>query len=282
MKLLKIRFKALSPLHIGYGHKFGIINRTRYYITARNIWGAFIANMTKMSAAAYSHEAYSNTGNVINEKLRFTNFYPVISNDVRIPCYKDDGIYYGELSQYEFESKVIDSYISTAINYKTGSAEDGSLHEIEFMRNKVGNEDLMFEGYLIDKDNSISGNNGNYDYNGLTLNEIITYVKVGGERKCGFGRLTLVDIQEDNGLWGLQVVNGKITLLKDKQSPFDIPIKELNNFIGNIEPIIGREWCGESGAGRKITTANINISPGSKITEDFEISLENLFPCPNI
>ncbi len=282
MKLLKISFKALSPLHIGYGHELGIINLTRYYIPAKNIWGVFTANLTKIKAATYSPRSYSDTGKEINKNLRFTNFYPVISGDVCIPCYKDDGFYYGNLTQYEFESKVINSYISTAINYKTGSAEDGSLHEIEFMSNKVDGEDLMFEGYLLDKDASISKNNESYNYNELNLNEIIKYIEVGGERKYGYGRLTLEGINEDSALWEYGIYNGEIILNKEKQPyPFAIPITDVMDFIGDIEPVIERNWCEDSGSGRKISGGRVYISPGSKNTKGLKISIENLFQCPN-
>jgi len=38
-QLFQVTYELHSPLHIGY-HKIGNLQRTRYYIPARNLWAA--------------------------------------------------------------------------------------------------------------------------------------------------------------------------------------------------------------------------------------------------
>ncbi|MFH1562136.1 MAG: hypothetical protein ABIF11_01770 [Nitrospirota bacterium] len=288
MKIYKIQFKALSPLHIGYGRKIGIINQTRYYIMGKNMWGALTAQLARRIMNNYSKEIYEEAGKFVRENLIFTNFYPVINNQVCLPQFRPKGIFYGDYSEgqdayskYEFESLILDSYTSTALQMK--SAEEGSLHEIEFLKNRVNGQDVLFEGYLLAK-GEISSDGQNIVYAGEphSISEVLKNIEVGGERKYGFGRLELnngIGNGSDTSLWGFSIENEQINIPAESCSPFHVRIENPFRFIGDIEPLVGKEWENEKGAdkagtGQKVLHHAVCLIPGSQIKENIKLKIE--------
>ncbi|MDL1956935.1 MAG: hypothetical protein LWW95_07820 [Candidatus Desulfofervidus auxilii] len=287
MNVYRIRYKAISPIHIGFGKRLGIINQTRYFIPATNIWGAISANLAQRNMEIikdYSLINYQEAQKFIEKNFFITNFYPVIENQVCLPKFKKEGFYYGQYPKYEFESLILDSYTSTALQMKT--AEEGSLHEIEFLKNKVKGKDLEFEGYIGIKNDKIKEEHGNvkilYNKNLFFLKEIIKNISVGGERKYGFGRLSLSSQypQQVGDIWKFQIEEDKIIIGENKTTPFYINI--INNFnkkfIGDIEPIVGRLWIddalsGRVGSGQKVGKYGLCIVPGSLVLEEIKIKL---------
>ena len=236
MRLICLKYKALSPLHIGYGRRLGIINQTRYFIPGINIWAGLSVNLVQKLMRTYNSEVYVKAGNFIKENFLITNFYPVIDNSVCLPQFKKEGFYYGPYSKYEFESIVLDSYTSTALQMKT--AEEGSLHEIEFLKNKIKVEniylDLQFEGYIGIKNDQVLQEDLklHYEDRSFPLLEIVKDISIGGERKYGFGRLTLSENpQKTEKFWEeFKIEGSKITIDKDKATPFYIKITNLSIF----------------------------------------------------
>ena len=286
MNVYRIRYKAILPIHIGSGRKLGIINQTRYFIPATNIWGAISANLAQKDmeiTTNYSLKRYQEAGDFIKNNLIITNFYPVIENQVCLPKFKEEGFYYGQYSKYEFESLILDSYTSTALQMKT--AEEGSLHEIEFLKNKVKGKDLEFEGYIGIKNDKIKEEHGDvkilYNENAFFLKEIIENISVGGERKYGFGRLSLSSQypQQVEDIWKFQIEENKIIIGENKTTPFYINITNFNKkFIGDIEPIVGRLWIddalsGRAGSGQEVSKYGLCVVPSSLILEKIKIEL---------
>jgi len=287
MNVYRIRYKAILPIHIGSGRKLGIINQTRYFIPATNIWGAISANLAQKDmeiTTNYSLKPYQEARDFIKNNLIITNFYPVIENQVCLPKFKEEGFYYGQYPKYEFESLILDSYTSTALQMKT--AEEGSLHEIEFLKNKVKGKDLEFEGYIGIKNDKIKEEQGDvkilYNENAFFLKEIIENISVGGERKYGFGRLSLSSQypQQVEDIWKFQIEENKIIIGENKTTPFYINITNNFNkkFIGDIEPIVGRLWIddalsGRAGSGQEVSKYGLCVVPSSLILEKIKIEL---------
>ncbi len=48
----------------------------------------------------------------------------------------------------------------------------------------------------------------------------------------------------------------------------------IKNISGDLEPLVGREWCKKGGAGRYITHAEICYVPGTEITLSQPIELK--------
>ncbi len=137
---------------------------------------------------------------------------------------------------------------------------------------------------------------------------------LGGDRSRGFGRVSLwkwdqpkepktlfydqIEINQDNGLklenwtWGwdeeVTVTFGKgdkqishallPMLVKNKNNAIGIDLSKvcINNFSGDMEPIVGREWSAEKGAGqKKINATEFNIVSGSTfMVEPITLSID--------
>jgi len=305
----KVYLEAKAPIHIGYGAKLGIVDRTRYYIPAKNVWGALTNLIAKSIMRSYNPKIYQEIGKSLNENIKFSYFYLAEYKktgekleilQVFAPCYTEDGLKFGvsknkeKISLEKFEQRFISSFVSTAIDKASKSAEEGSLHEIEFIRDKIENDTgvkpIVFVGYFFVRDErlkirveaeevEISFANS-IEANGVELNEIW----VGGERNYGFGRtkILLEKLSEeevdlfDSGMivdvTGEQlIVNSE---LKTVLSHVNIENLNIKLILGDIEPFIGREWD-EKGSGQKITqTAKICIAPGSQLVCD-SINISN-------
>lgn len=310
----KVYLEAKSPIHIGYGAKLGIVDRTRYYIPAKNIWGALTNLIARNIMRSYNSKVYQEIGKYINENIKFSYFYPVeykkISEKIEIiqvfaPCYTEDGLKFGvckdkeKITSEKFEQTFISSFVSTAIDKASKSAEKESLHEIEFIRDKIELNSCVkptvFVGYFFAKDerlkirvgtekSEISFTNFSIEVNGSKLNEIW----IGGERNYGLGRIKILSLEKfnkdkvyifDSGVMvdvtGEQLIVDSEDGRKTALSHVNIENLNINLILGDIEPLIGREW-NEKGSGQKISqTAKICIVPGSQLVYDSIIYISN-------
>jgi len=223
-------FRAESPIHIGY-KQVGILKTTRHYITGRAMWGAITANLTRALFDNPNAENYRAVGKYVRGYIKTTYFYPALkgSDDlgdyrtenytVFLPKYGKNGINYGSKSKEWFEQTFVDSLLSTALEPQTKSAEEGSLHEFEYIRNKINlageSVQVYWLGYVFLKEEStkvevndgkkayeVSVSRGNGDFKITFKNEktenqaflkkdVFNLLFVGGERNYGFGRLIL-------------------------------------------------------------------------------------------
>ncbi len=308
-------FKAEAPVHIGY-KQVGILKTTRYYITGRAMWGAITANLTRALFNYPKAEDYRDIGDFVRENIRTTYFYPAIRKNemedpenwnkyetdnylVFLPKYTQEGIKFGEKIKEEFEQSFVGSFVSTALDSGTKTAEEGSLHEFEFIKNKVkiGNKtvDTYWVGYLFVKEKAenkkveiekckeedviIKRVNNNKR---VELRNVLSLIHVGGEKNYGLGKLKLIAMQKTNGK-----VFGKFDFELSNKYPI---IKNLNVLVahailnkirlelGEIEPLVGLEWSGK-GAGQSVSTAVICITPGSKISGKYALGEYGLIKC---
>ncbi|RLI50871.1 MAG: hypothetical protein DRP09_19705 [Candidatus Thorarchaeota archaeon] len=307
----KVYLEAKAPIHVGYGAKLGVVDRTRYYIPAKNVWGALTSLIAKSVMKNYSPKIYQRIGEFLNENIKFSYFYPVeykrANGKIQVqqvfaPCHKEDGLKFGVCKDKkaifleEFERIFISSFVSTAIDKTSKSAEEGSLHEIEFIRDRIkcGTEvkPTVFVGYFfvreeylkIKVETVVKISFADYiEVDGNKLNEMW----IGGERNYGFGRTKvllekindvkinlfdsgmLVDVTKDQ-----LIVSGEDEL-RIALSHVSIENLDIKLVKGDIEPFIGREW-GEIGSGQKISqVAKICITPGSQFVCDRSLSIGN-------
>src|SRR5690554_2714159 len=139
-KRVELIFELESPLHIGY-LPFGgsVIAPTRYYIPGKNFWGAITQKITKYIFDEPESDTYKQIDQSIKKNFRFSYFYVYDGKNIYFPCYGEEGLYYGieaKIKEQDFEYKYVGSRVLTAINNNTGSAEDETLHEVEFIHDK--------------------------------------------------------------------------------------------------------------------------------------------------
>lgn len=307
----KVYLEAKAPIHIGYGAKLGIVDRTRYYIPAKNVWGALTNLIVKSVMENYNPEIYQEVGESLNKNIKFSYFYPTkyekANEEIKIlqvfaPCYTEEGLKFGvhkdkeKISLERFERVFISSLVSTAIDKTSKSAEEESLHEIEFIkdRTKCGTEvkPPVFVGYFFVRDEPLKikvetkeveiSLANSIEVNGVKLNEMW----VGGERNYGFGRVNVflerfsneeVDLFSSGMI--VDTTKEQLTIRGEEYitalSHINIENLGVKLIKGDIEPLIGREWS-ERGSGQKISqTARICVSPGSQFICDKEILIGN-------
>lgn len=310
----KIHLKAKAPIHIGYGAELGMFSRTRYHIPAKNIWGSLTNLITKNIMKNYNPEIYQEVGKFINQNFKFSYFYPVeyerADGEMRVqqvfaPNYEEKKLKFGvckseeksSISLEEFERIFISSSASTGIDKGSKSAEEGSLHEIEFIREKINcNTEVkstVFVGYFFVRDISPKTKIGRgeieisftdvIEVNGVKLKEMW----IGGEKSYGFGKVE-TNLEKVEGR-EINLFDSGMLVDIDRNTPsiyckneHEIALShisfenlDIKLVRGDVEPLVGREWS-EIGSGQKISeNVRICISPGSQFICDANIVIGN-------
>lgn len=279
--LYKWTFRLKSPLYIGY-HKVFHFYRTRYYVPAKIIWASITAKLADLCGIS----DYGKIGEFLKKAMRFSYLYLLADNQLYLPSYTKEGIKLGRILQHDFEKKFISSQAFSSIDPYSFTAEEGMLHEVEFINPYTINEGkpvflkglVWIRNYANDilticseKDAlKIKSPNRNIDFR----DQVIRYLQIGGERKYGFGLIEIEEFEkisekkdlESEGFHGnWQVRNDDILIELSQNKPVWAHIKNSNSLQikGDIELLIEREWDSEKGAGRNIRSHGICWVPGS-------------------
>ena len=271
-QMFRVTYELLSPLHIGY-HKVANVQRTRYYIPARNLWGAVTERLTRsgFETAGVPRGDYQKIGEWVKEHCAFSYFYLCEEKRLLHPHWTKEGLRYGSLAPTEFERRWLSVHVATALDASTTSAEIGSLHEVEFIapyqisgprkaqRTRLG-------GWVF-LDTAGLQVLGDLDRWSQWLKEL----QVGGERRYGFGRLKL---SQDNWAVTQEMLPGYTVHLEGKRP--QVTVEGFNPVLahvptedvqgrGMIEPLVGRETdSSKSHAfGRRLTRGVMCWAPGT-------------------
>ena len=261
-------YELHSPLHIGY-HKVGNVQRTRYYIPARNLWGAVTEALTRrgFSTHGVSSGNYQQVGEWVKKHCAFGYWFVYENSKLLTPCYCKDGLKYGNLSVSEFERRYLDSHVTTALDPKTNSAQYGSLHEVEFIapysRNGARTQ-VSGSVFLDDEAKTILSENGWRNW--------LSNLQVGGERRYGFGTIRLIEMEpEDDPITctrPCQSVSKNTSFLAHVSVTTNVQIR------GQIEPLVGRVTSQSHAFGSRLTSAIVCWTPGSIPMDDVQVQFE--------
>ena len=261
----KIVFRLLSPMHIGW-IKQGNVQRTRPYVTGKALWGALTARLTRDFPKLGGD--YKHVGERVRQELAFSYFYPTIGETVNLwPWEKAD----------EFAWCYLGSYASTALNYDRNTAEEGSLHETEFIAPTTRDgQPVYLVGYIFERQ-------------GCTLpwREVLSRLQLGGERTYGWGRVQC-PAEEPLPVSAGEPLFGFYAMQLDRDRPVlraskDVPLlahalaaefqgrRPVSNVRGPIEPLLGRETDPQGQFGASLPPARICWPPGSTLTPHAEI-----------
>lgn len=231
-KAYRVMFKLKSPMHIGCG-KVGNVQRTRPYVTGRAFWGALTMRLTrdkyaKENKPATKSENYQIIGDKVNKLLGFSYFYPAISQSEQISYPWD--------KENQFRHRFLSSYTSTALVYPQQAADEGLLHEVEFLSPRTLDEgkQVYLIGYVFEKDDST-----------LKWRDACTRLQMGGERGYGWGMVELIgEPVETQALFGEQVTfngDGDQPIIQS-ETLLAHTLSTGLSATGEIEPMVGREW----------------------------------------
>ena len=290
----QIVFKARSPVHVGW-HTLGYIKLTRPYITGRAMWGAMTANKARSNPNNHNFPDYEGIGDLFRSDIITSYFYPALDpQKPMLPKFTDEGIKIGEYNRNEFEKIFIRSFGQTGIGPVTNTAEEETLHESEFISpivesdSKEEKQQVYFTGYLFLNDKA-EYNKEKIKWENLV--PALSELYVGGDRKYGWGRLsldhTLTKEVKDKKFFGhdIDLKNEKlnVTIQKGKPIPAHLAIASTValDLSGDVEPLVGREWGRvigydkkeNIGFGRKISKATLCWVPGSIVEKDMMFSI---------
>ncbi len=277
-------FRLESPLHIGW-RKTGNLMQTRAYVPGRIFWGAVTANLTRCLPIDGKEidKAYQDTGKLVKVHLRFGYFY--LAKDPEkpyIPTRQNNEVCYGSLPETQFQRRFIKSSASTVISTDSFAAEEGSLHEVEFITPSIDvGESVYLVGHLFAKTREdIELNDKDVKFQNVSLSkQVFQSLQIGGERRYGFGKITLFgEMQRENTVFDYPLKKDNLQITVPKGKPFlaHTRIQSLTDIQGEVEPLVSRKWASDnekSGPGHSIENLGICYAPGSTTnkTETFTI-----------
>lgn len=277
-QVYRLIFQIKSPLHIGW-RKVSNLMQTRYYIPGRMFWGALTQSLTHWMGET----DYRKTGLLVQENLCFSYFFPAEDPDLPLyPMHKPKGSYYGNYSSIDFEKKFISITASTAIANENNAAEEGSLHEIEYLKPSLNlGEPVFLVGHLfVQKKEEIMTEDNDVKIGDFSLfHQIIASLRIGGERRSGFGCLELCikNCQPVGDIFGYTFIEENqqciVTVQKDSPLLAHALINGLS-LKGTIEPLVSREWSNKGGPGRQLSLLGLCYIPGTLVNEKMSFILK--------
>jgi hypothetical protein len=279
-------FEALSPIHVGFLPKSRgtVVAPTRAYIPGKNFWGAITASLVPRLYDAPTPADFTAIGDDVRKCLGFSYFYLSDGHRIFTPSYESGGLEWAGLPDAEFRSAILDSRLSTEIS-ETGAAEDGGLHEIEFIRHRIGSPAvgsgsvflcgvawLHADGALASKSLTVEGGRLRLlaGERGLDLLEGLI---VGGERNYGFGRIRFSHLpdhlkQKLEQMWPPEPDTPFILnrpLLGHAEYRLDVPFRGQVEIIASREYPTGRNRAYE-GPGAQVSTRGHYFAPGTYLS----------------
>jgi len=216
-------FRLLAPLHSGW-RKSGNLQQTRGYVPGKNVWAALTARLTRETGQGAVGSAYEEMGKLVQCKFRFTYLYPATQNGNGYTTHYpwDDG----------FDYLFLDSYTSTALNYPSQSAEEGLLHETEFIAPRTRDGDPVYLTGCLYAQAELPAALQKWQ-------DALTKLQFGGERGYGWGRVALVECAQRERIEGNEV---QIQVAAGHQITAHLEAKEaIPGVSGPLEPFIGWE-----------------------------------------
>lgn len=267
-------FRLLAPMHIGW-RKTSNLQQTRGYVTGKIFWAALTARLTREADPGANGKAYQEIGELVQTHFRFTYLYPATkqNNGDFKPHYpwEDD-----------FDYLFLDSYTSAALNYDNQSAEDGLLHETEFIAPRTRTDQPVYlTGSLYVKADLT-------DKCVKSWPNALNKLQFGGERGYGWGHVQLVG--DPDQLVGKPIAGepqGKLVEeTKGDSKVYRITAhliaEKAANITGLIEPLIGWERNNTNNDNNKrwkLSKAKICYAPGATVAqpETFTITTNGLW-----
>lgn len=264
----EVVFRLHAPLHVGW-RKVGNLLMARPYVPGRALWGALTLRLTRMATAgpATDSSLYQPYGQWVHEQLAYTYFYPALRKG------KDYAEQWAWPDEATFRYRFLGSYTSATLAYPAQSAEEGMLHETEFIAPYTSDtgEPVYLKGYIFEKA-------------GCSLNwkEALCALQFGAERTYGWGDVEVARCSPiPTAIWNGPDDKPIIFDFSDEQICVHVPAEGTllahthpdEHIVGMAEPLVGREWRSNNSkestryAGQHIEVCGVLHTPGSTIRQ---------------
>ncbi|RMF34529.1 MAG: hypothetical protein D6759_05770 [Chloroflexi bacterium] len=263
----RIVFRLESPLHVGY-RRVGNLMQTRPYVPGKVLWAALTARLVRDAGRGADGKAYREIGEQVHEHFRFGYLWP--SLDRKQPCFPWE--------QDDFDYLFLGSYASTALNDDQGAAEEGTLHETEFIAPRTRTDKPVFlVGDLWVKDGPSDGL--------VDWKQALRRVRLGGERGYGWGRVRLEGLAEREQVDGNTTIAGHRWKAQGNRIVITVPQGShltahaiaagdgaVGGLTGPVEPLVGWERK-QDGRYRLSEEVHIAYVPGTQASETITVSV---------
>ncbi len=280
-------FRLKSPLHIGY-RKIGNLMMTRRYIPGKNQWAALTARITRDRHDGSDGRKYQVIGRKVGECFRFSYLWPAIVEDDEekpepgwdeLRTHFPFDIADADHEQYQlaaiyptpatdndppFDYLFLDSLASTAIDHDGRSADEGSLHETEFLapHTRTGKRTYLVGSWWVKEPE--------LDDDIKDWKAVLERLKIGGEQTYGWGRLELVDAApiEDAG----SSIDNPLQFDWNAPVPAHLDSENAPTAIrGEVEPLIGYETKPDNKV--ELGSATVAFVPGTRVKEAMTLKI---------
>ncbi len=287
-RVYEVVLQLQTPMHIGW-RRTGNLQMTRPYVTGRVLWGALAARLTRNRAVAEGlhpvRNDYEQVEKAVNEHLRFTYFYPALMGGANISG--DYEIQWPWMRKDRFRYRILGGYASTALEHSQRAAEEGTLHEVEYISPRIRDNasPVFLLGYVFEKDG-----------NKIRWSDTLDGLQLGGERGYGWGLVSLSkveDLSRSGSVDGKPLFEGKIHIKSLGNNSPVVTVGKGERILahahtdgvsarGNIEPLVGHRWVsGEPNRAsyQKIAFSAVCYAPGALLEEttNFEVVEDGLW-----
>ena len=274
--MYKVVLRLLSPLHVGAG-QLGNVQRARPYVTGKTLWGALTARITRDMYPHAQAGDYQEIGKQVQERLACSYFYPAVKKEVDIWLRGDkvDKFVWpwGKTAE-EFDWRYLNTYAGTALDYSHHAAEEGSLHEVEYLAPTTRDgKPVNLIGYIFERADCE-----------LPWQTVLPRLQLGGERTYGWGRVELSSQTgtvgdrpelEDHGplfgQWEVELDQARprvcATSAQSRLLAHTLATgpHALSNVSGALEPLVGRETPRAHQHGRTPRNSGVCWLPGAPV-----------------
>lgn len=226
-----------APLYVG-APPAGSLNRARFYVPARALWGAVAAELARRENTTSAAPSYEAVGAEIRQQARFTYLYPAEHADggwrAWLPEYREgDGLVWVRegrtvpIVDRRFRRRLLWTRPGTAIDPESDSVVDGSLRETECVQTRWRDDSGSEAGRVSLVGYALIRNGAGLANRLLPVDTLF----VGGDTRYGLGRLkraemmparNLFDVALDVGVDKPQVVARRVlahSVANDKMTP---------------------------------------------------------------
>jgi len=273
---LPLCLELQSPLHIGFlpNRPGTVLAPTRGYVPGKAMWGAITASLTPRLCSSPTARQFQQVGEEMKRQIFFSYFYLSDGEQIFIPTYTQNGLSWGDLDDRAFRAAFMEARVCTRIEDQTGTAKDGCLHEIEFIRHLTGRRGegtrrvLLIGAVWLNDGTTILGHQLEIRDGSIWCGDVDLFAEVslGGERNYGFGQLERKDVPGDcqaraEIIW--KNPPGEGILLSDQQPLLGhLPYHAERIFLGDIEILAGREYPVPANG------ATVFVDPGKHISNE--------------
>jgi hypothetical protein len=256
--------------------------QTRRYVPAKNLWAALTARITRDCGKGANGSEYGRIGIDIKNNFRFSYLWPALLHDkntdkvnvnwddlktcfpfqvkegmkssCNTPIFPEPVIMDISIFDYLF----LGSYAGTALNQQNEAADEGTLHDIEFLApcTRYSEEPVYLTGSLWVKEDNLP------EYLKI-WKDCFEKIRLGGEQRYGWGRVLPIVPKPFCEQFNTSSVDPEAFSWSGPIPAHLIAKAGEDNVTGAIEPLVGFKTK-EDGT-QQIEMESISYVPGSFI-----------------